>query len=192
MRILVRSLFTLMLSLLLLSSIRATPQPPAHRAKDDESETKAAILQREQAGKLMPATVFFRGQSAPVQGRNSAGLQLPDGRLLLAAMVDTAGYSSALQQTYQAYLLVEFSVEIGGHTLAPGAYGVGFVEGDRFVVLDVGGNELMRATSVHDIRLVRPNPLQILPDPDSRSRFRLYEGRNYVELEPGSRSNNIM
>jgi hypothetical protein len=187
MRIPVRSLFTIMLSMLLLSSMRATPQPPAHRAKDDESETKTAILQREQAGKLMPATVFFRGQSAPVQGRNSAGLQLPDGRLLLAAMVDTAGYSSALQQTYQAYLLVEFSVEIGGHTLAPGAYGVGFVEGDRFVVLDVGGNELMRATSVHDIRLVRPNPLQILPDPDSSSRFRLYEGRNYIVLEPGSK-----
>jgi hypothetical protein len=180
MRILARSLLTLMLSMLLLSSIRATPQRPAHRAKDDESETKAAILQREQASKLMPATVFFRGQSAPVQGRNSAGLQLPDGRLLLAAMVDTAGYSSALQQTYQAYLLVEFAVEIG-------AYGIGFVEDDRFVVLDIGGNELMRATAVHDTRLARPNPLQILPDPDSRSRFRLYEGRNYIVLEPGSK-----
>jgi hypothetical protein len=187
MRILARSLLTLMLSMLLLSSIRATPQRPAHRAKDDESETKAAILQREQAGKLMPATVFFRGQSAPVQGRNSAGLQLPDGRLLLAAMVDTAGYSSALQQTYQAYLLVEFAVEIGDRTLPPGAYGVGFVEGDHFVVLDVGGNELMRATAGNDTRLARPNPLQILPDPDSRSRFRLYEGRNYIVLEPRSK-----
>jgi hypothetical protein len=187
MRTLARSLFTLMLSMLLLSSIRATPQLPAHRAKEDESETKAAILQREQAGKLMPATVFFRGQSAPIQARNSAGLQLPDGRLLLAAMVDTAGYSSALQETYQAYLVVEFSVAIGGHTLAPGAYGVGFVDGDNFVVLDVGGNELMRATALHDIRLVRPNPLQILPDPDSPGRFRLYEGRNYIVLEPRSK-----
>jgi hypothetical protein len=61
------------------------------------------------------------------------------------------------------------------------------VEDDRFVVLDVGGNELMRATSVHDIRLVRPNPLQILPDPDSPGRFRLYEGRNYIVLEPRSK-----
>jgi hypothetical protein len=187
MRILARSLLTFMLSLLLLSSIRATPQQPAPRAKDDESETKAAILQREQAGKLMPATVFFRGQSAPVQARNSAGLQLPDGRLLLAAMIDTAGYSSAVQQKYQAYLLAEFAVEVGGRALAPGAYGIGFVEGSHFVVLDIGGHELMSVTAVHDTQLARPNPLQILPDPDSRSRFRLYEGRDYIVLEPGSK-----
>lgn len=179
-------LLYIMLSMLLLSSGQATSQGPTLRA-NDAPRAKITLLSREQSGKLMPATVFFRGQAAPIQTRNSAGIQLPDESLLLTAMVDTAGYSSALQQTYQAYLLVEFAVTIEGQRLAPGAYGIGFVEGDHFLVLDIGGHELMRVTSVHDTQLTRPNPLQILPEPGSSSKFRLYSGRNYIVLEPATR-----
>ena len=144
------------------------------------------VLSREQAAAILPDKVFFRGQSAPVQGRNSAGLRLADSKLALFALVDTAGYSSAIQQKYQAYLLTEFPLQIGDRTLAPGAYGFGFLAGDRVIVMDIGGNDLLQTATTHDTALPRPTPLQLLPD-TSPNRYRLYLGRSYVTLAPAER-----
>ena len=90
----------------------------------------------------MPATVFFRGQAANVQARNSGGVKLPDGMFVLCALVDTSGYSSAVQQKYQAYFITEVTLDIQGQTLKPGAYGVGFTEGNRFTVMDLGAHDV--------------------------------------------------
>ena len=76
-----------------------------------------------EAAKSLPSTVFFRGQSAPIQARNSSGVQFTKDSLLLVTLVDTAGYSSSVQQKYQAYLITESPMEIEGHRLEPGAYG---------------------------------------------------------------------
>jgi hypothetical protein len=141
-------------------------------------------LNREQASAILPATVFFRGQTAPVQGRNSAGIKMPDGKLVLFAMVDTSGYSSAIQQTYQAYLIAEVPLQIGDRRLAPGAYGFGFIAGDKMEVMDLGGGDLMQAGTTRDAALARPTPLQLLPDPAAPGHFRLYLGRSYVSLAP--------
>jgi hypothetical protein len=143
------------------------------------------VLTREQAAGIVPTTVFFRGQTATTQGRNSSGIKLPDGRLILFALVDTAGYSSAIQQTYQAYLLTEVRLTIGNQTLPPGAYGFGFVEDNRMVVMDIGGNEILHTTTKRDSTLERPNPLQIRADPTTHD-FRLYLGRSYVTLGPST------
>jgi hypothetical protein len=139
------------------------------------------VLNRDQASAILPPSVFFSGRSASIQGRNSAGLRMPDGKLVLVAIVDTSGYSSALQQTYQAYLLTEVPLTISGQKLAPGAYGFGFVADNKMVVMDVGGNEILHAATTHDESLARPNPLQILPD-GATGTFRLYLGRSYVTL----------
>ncbi len=144
------------------------------------------ILTRDQAGPILPPSVFFRGQSAPIQARNSAGLRLGD-RLVLAVLVDTSGYSSGVAQTYQAYLITEVPLRIGENTLRPGAYGFGFVGGgggDQMVVLDLGGNELFRTPTTHEPTLARPTPLQILADPASPNRARLFLGRSFVVLAP--------
>ena len=37
------------------------------------------ILNATETAKLLPGPVFFRGQSAPVQGRNSGGIKFADG-----------------------------------------------------------------------------------------------------------------
>ncbi len=66
---------------------------------------KIGALNREQAAAIMPASVYFKGQSASIQGRNSAGIRFPDGSLVFMALVDTSGYSSDVQQRYQGYLL---------------------------------------------------------------------------------------
>jgi hypothetical protein len=153
-------------------------QAPAHAA---------TILTREEAAPLIPATVFYKGQVAPVQARNSAGLRFADSKFALAALVDTSGYSTAVQQTYQGYLLVERTLQVGDKTVAPGAYGFGFIAGDRMVIMDLGANEILSTATTRDANIGRPNPLQILPDPASTSRFRLYLGRNYVTLEVASK-----
>jgi hypothetical protein len=141
-----------------------------------------SILNRDQAGPLFPATVFYFGQTAPIQARNAAGLRLPDKKLVLAALVDTSGYASSVQQTYQGYLLTEASLRLGDKTLPPGAYGFGFISGDRMVVMDLGGNQVLSTSTTRDAQLPRPNPLQILADPSAPTRFRLYLGRSYVTL----------
>ncbi len=145
------------------------------------SQTSTVILNRDQAAAILPSSVFFRGQSATIQARNSAGLRLPDGKLVLATMVDTSGYSSALQQTYQAYLITEVPLTIGSHTLAPGAYGFGFIANSQMTVMDLGGNELFHAPTTRDEALARPNPLQIIADGPV---YRLYLGRSYIALAP--------
>jgi hypothetical protein len=145
--------------------------------------TPTGILNRDQAGPLLPPSVFYRGQVAPVQARNSAGYRFGDGKLFLAALVDTSGYSSAVQQTYQGYLILEVPMKIGDKVLAPGAYGFGFVAPNRMVAMDLGSNQVLSTSTTLDASLARPNPLQILPAPTSPNSFRLYLGRSYATVE---------
>ena len=163
-----------------LSSHAAQTAPQAEPAAD-------GLLNREQAGSLLPATVFYHGQVAPVQARNSAGLRLPGGKLLLVTLVDTSGYASSVQQTYQGYLLTEIPLRLGDQTLPAGAYGFGFLAGDQMVVLDIGGTEQLRTATTRDAQLRRPTPLQLLTDPSAANRYRLYLGRSFVTLEAAPR-----
>ncbi len=165
------------ISLLLLCALAAFSLPVKTNAAD--SSASPAILKAADTTNLMPATVFFRGQVATVQARNSGGVKLPDGMFVLSALVDTSGYSTAVQQKYQAYFITEVSLDINGQTLKPGAYGVGFIEGNRFLVMDLGAHDLFTVGSQHDSELKRPTPLQVLDD-TAASRYRLYINRNYV------------
>ncbi len=134
------------------------------------------ILHASDAAKILPDAVFFRGQSATVQARNSAGVRFPDGMYTLATLVDNSGYSTGIQQKYQAYFITEVPLDFSGHTLHPGAYGTGFVNG-KFLVMDVAANDIFSAPAVHDNEIKRPTPPQLVADGDH---YRLYFGRNYV------------
>src|SRR5438045_1808194 len=153
---------------------------PGQQAHPTENKRAVAVLDRNQASAIMPGAVFFRGQSASIQARNSAGLRLPNGKLVLVALVDTSGYSSAIQQAYQGYLFTELPLKIDGQNLPPGAYGFGFLQDNKIVVMDIGGNEVLHGTTRRDEALARPTPLQIISD--STDGPRLYLGRNYVVL----------
>jgi hypothetical protein len=143
------------------------------------TDPSPGILKAPEMANLMPATVFFRGQVASVLARNSGGVKLADGMLVLCALVDTSGYSTAVQQKYQAYFITEVALDINGQTLKAGAYGVGFVEGNKFLVMDLGAHDLFTSAGVHDAELKRPTPLQVLAD-TAPNRYRLYINRNYV------------
>jgi hypothetical protein len=131
--------------------------------------------------KLFPERVYFRGQTAPAQLRNTGGVHFADDLYVLAGLVDSSGYSTGIREKYQAYLLNEVTLEIGGQTLKPGAYGFGFLNGGKFVVMDLAANDLLQATSQRDAEMKRPVPLQVTASQTAGS-YRLYVGRDYVEF----------
>lgn len=161
----------------------AQTNKPAQK-QSAETHGPAGLLARGEAEKILPSSVFYRGQSATLQGRNSAGFRTADGKLVLVALVDTSGYSSSVAERYQAYLITEVPLKIGDKNVPPGAYGFGFIAGDRMVLMDIGGNELLATATHRDDNLKRPAPLQMLA---RGAGFELFLGRNSVLLTPGGR-----
>src|SRR5713101_211810 len=154
----------------------------AVRADNPPAAGKEAILKAADiTPKIFPERVFFRGQSAPVQFRNSGGVHFADDFYVLAGLVDSSGYSTAIREKYQGYLLNEVTLEIGGQTLKPGAYGFGFLNGGKFVIMDLAANDLVQAASQRDAEMKRPVPLQVAAS-STAGGYRLYVGRDYVEF----------
>jgi hypothetical protein len=147
----------------------SAPAPPA----------KAGVLSAAEVQPLLPEKVYFSGQLATVQMRNSGGVRGSGGKLTLFAMVDSSGYSTGVRERYQFYLLTDSGVEIAGQRLNPGAYGAGFMNGPGFEVMDLGGHELFHAPYLHDAAMARPRPLQVVPG-GAAGEYRLYLGRDYV------------
>jgi hypothetical protein len=152
----------------------------------DDTLGKETILQAsDTSAKLIPETVFFRGQTAATQLRNSGGVHFSDGMYVLAALVDSSGYSTAIKEKYQGYLLTEVALEFGGQKLQPGAYGFGFVNGGKFVAMDLGAHDLFQIASQRDAELKRPVPLHFARG-SAEGTYRLYAGRDFVEFHRGN------
>jgi hypothetical protein len=147
--------------------------PGAMKAQGGDTVLKPADTQ-----KMLPVSVYYKGQSATTQLRNSGGVKFADGAYLLATMVDTSGYSSDVSTKYQGYFITEVPIKIGGTNLPAGVYGMGFISGDKFVITDVGAHDVLTVNSANDEGLKRPMPLQVVADPAGG--FRLYAGRKYV------------
>lgn len=138
------------------------------------------VLAASDVQKLIPDRVWYKGQAAPSQTRNSGGVKFSDGSFVLATLVDTSGYSSDVQSKYQAYFITETPLKIGGQSLPAGIYGVGFIGDNKFAVTDVGAHDVLTVDSASDDAMKRPRPLQVTADPSGG--FRLYAGRRYVTL----------
>jgi hypothetical protein len=104
---------------------------------------------------------------------------------MFVTKVDTGGYSTSVQERYQSYLINEAPITIAGNRLPPGAYGIGFIGNNKFVVMDIGGHDLFMADSQRDDALPRPTPLQVLADKTPQS-YRLYSGRTFVTFSRAS------
>ena len=130
---------------------------------------------------LFPEKVFFRGKVAPTELRNTGGVHFADGLYFLAGLVDNSGYSTGIKEEYQAYLLTEVPLEIGGQHVSPGAYGFGFLQGGKFVLMDLGARDLFQVDSHHDADMKRPVPFQVIAG-SAADTYLLYSGRNSVEI----------
>jgi hypothetical protein len=146
---------------------------PLGAAAQSDTVLKPADVQ-----KLLPASVYYKGQSAPSQLRNSGGVKFSDGYFVLATLVDNSGYASDVAAKYQAYFVTEVAIKIGGQNLPAGVYGIGFITGDKFAVTDIGAHDVFTVSSSTDAEMKRPMPMQVTTNPGGG--FRLYAGRRYV------------
>jgi hypothetical protein len=138
------------------------------------------LLSNDELKSVVPTEFFFRGQKAPTQLRNSTGFQTADGRVTFAGLVDTSGYSTAVQQKYQGMLVTESKLNIGGSELAPGEYGFGFVA-DKFVVMNVANEDTLSASCQTDAELKRAVPLKMVED---GAGYKLYAGKKWIAVKP--------
>jgi hypothetical protein len=143
------------------------------------AQANAQVLTGEQVKKIAPSTYYFAGQSAATQVRNTAGLKNSAGKVVLAGLVDTSGYSTAIQEKYQGFLISETKLSFDGATLDPGEYGFGFKNG-KFLVMNVAATDLFSIGSKDDDQLKHPVPLKIEKDGDG---YRLYAGRKFVVVK---------
>jgi hypothetical protein len=143
-------------------------------------QTSKHVLSSDEVKKAVPTEYFFRGQKAPVQVRNAVGFQLADSKMMLAALVDASGYSTAIQQKYQGLLITETKLNIGGSELSPGQYGFGFTSDGKFVVMDVANNDVLSTSSQTDSVLQRAVPLKLIED---GAGYKLYAGKKWVGIK---------
>src|SRR5258708_23547638 len=130
-----RTMGCLLSAMLLTAGVVSLAQP---QAATNSAPVKEGLLTAVDVGnKLLPEKVFFRGQIAPVQARNTGGVPYADGFLVFAGLVDSSGYSTSIREKYQAYLINEVPVEIGGATLEPRDHGFGFFAGHTTPSIDI-------------------------------------------------------
>lgn len=156
-------------------ALTMTAAPTTLQAQQNFTVLGPPAMQR-----LLPSAVFYRGQVATTQLRNSGGVKFSDGYYVLAGLVDTSGYSSSVASKYQAYFITEVPIRVGGMRLGAGAYGIGFIANDKFIVTDVGGHDVLTVSSATDSAMKRPVPLQVVAG--TGGNFRLYVGRKYVVM----------
>src|SRR5207245_6831899 len=102
--------YSVFMCVLLAFSLRHLPITMARNAPPEGKEV--ALKAADITAKIFPERVFFRGQTAPVQFRNSGGVHFADDLYVLAGMVDSSGYSTGIKEKYQAYLLNEVTLDI--------------------------------------------------------------------------------
>jgi hypothetical protein len=141
------------------------------------------LVSEQRLKQLLPATVFIDGENVPTQERNAVLAQMPNGKLLLASLIDTAGYSSAYQEKYSGILLSQTGFTIGSKGLDAGAYAIGRKKDADTITLyiyNLGGEQLAEIPSQKQDDLRPVKPLQIIVASDGSAR--LYLGPYYVSL----------
>ena len=141
----------------------------------------AGVLSLADAQKVTPSHYFYAGQVAPVQMRNTAAFRTGEKKLVVAALVDVSGYSSAIAEKYQGLLVTDGTINVGAKSLGPGSYGIGSAADGKFVITDLGANVIATSDFTNDAALKRPVPLKMAAD---GSNVRLYLGKKYVTITP--------
>jgi len=137
------------------------------------------VLTGAELTRVMPASFYFEGQSAPTQMRNSAAARFGAKRYVIAGLVDTSGYSTDVRAKYQGFFITDSSVTVGGKDLGTGAYGFGFSDDGKFNVFDVGGKQILSVSAVKDAAMRRPRPLMMSIEGGA---LRLSAERSYVVI----------
>ena len=129
--------------------------------------------------KVVPASFYFEGQSAPTQLRNAAAARFGSKRYVIVGMVDTSGYSSEIRAKYEGFFITDSRIGLGDRELPTGAYGFGFSDDGKLNIFDVAGEKILSVNTSNDANLRRPRPLTMIKAADG---IRLYSGKSYVTI----------
>ena len=146
-----------------------------------QAQNNFEVLTEAEKAKVVPASFYFAGQSAPTQIRNAAAARIGKDRFILAGMVDTSGYSSEIAAKYEGFFITDSPITIGDKTLGVGAYGFGFSSDGKVNILDLGSKPVLSAATQNDSEMKRPRPLQMI---SAANGIRFYKGKNYVLISP--------
>ena len=138
-----------------------------------------AILTGAELQRVVPSSFYFEGQVGPTQMRNSAAARLAEKSYVIAALVDTSGYSSDIRGRYEGFLITDTPIKLGSADLGTGAYGFGFNSDGKVNIYDVGGKQILSTGSSKDEALKGPRPLMMTKAPGG---VRLYRGKSYVSV----------
>jgi hypothetical protein len=155
----------------------------ATAAAQNAASKGVTVVSEQRLKQLLPATVFIDGENVPTQERNAALAQLPNGKLLIASLIDTAGYSSSYQEKYAGVLLSQTAFAVGSKSLDAGAYAMGRKKNGDSVTLylyNLGGDQVAEIPTQKQDNLRPLKPLQVVVADDGSAR--LYLGPYYVSL----------
>ena len=144
------------------------------------AQDRAVILAGAELSRVVPPGFYFQGLSAPTQMRNSAAARWEKNRHVIAALIDTSGYSSDVRAKYEGFLITDSDITIEGKTLKTGAYGFGFSNDGKLNIMDLAGDQILSVSTTKDSNLKRPRPLMMSQDGE---RVRFYNGRDYALID---------
>jgi hypothetical protein len=155
---------------------------PAHAQGTFKVETGKAF------DRAVPKDFFLEGNAIPTEKRNSVLVMTPSGAPMVIGLIDTAGYSSQIQQKYLGMLITEGKVDACGNQVAIGSYGFGLVKapgaadakGAKFILYNQAGEKVVECSTMWNAKLQHPRPLHVAVSGESA---RLYLGRNWIELK---------
>ena len=143
------------------------------------AQDAATILTGPELSRIVPASFYFQGLSAPTQMRNAAAARFGSNRYVIAGLVDTSGYAADVRSKYEGFLITDSEIKINGTSLQTGAYGFGFSSDGKLNVMDLAGKQILSVAATKDNELKRPRPLMMSKD---ASGLRLYGGRDYATI----------
>jgi hypothetical protein len=145
------------------------------------------IVTGKELDSAVPKDFYLEGNAIPVEKRNTVMLKTPSGARVLVALIDTAGYSSQIQQKYIGMLIAEAPLAACSVDLAVGSYGFGLQKpasqdqsSGEFLVYDQSGKQLGSCPAEADHELKQPRPLQVTAGSGAVARLRL--GRYWIVL----------
>lgn len=138
---------------------------------------QGVVLTKDELSRVVPAGFYFDGKTAATQMDNTTAVRFGEKRHLIAAMVDTSGYATAVREKVEGFLIADLPVRIGGKDLGVGVYAFGFTKAGMLNVFDLAEAPLFSVKATRDNALKAPRPLTMVKGTDG---IRLYSARDYV------------
>src|SRR5208283_3408374 len=137
--------------------------------------------------KAVPQDFYLEGNRIPVENRNAVLLKTARGMRVVLGLLDTAGYSSQIQQKYTGMVITETRFLVCGIALAVGSYGFGLErpagnsKADApFKVYNQAGEKVGECAAKQDDSVQQPKPLAVSTPKTGPAK--LYLGKYALEI----------